>query len=90
MNITLTQEQIDSIVQPYLAKFEKDTAAIQAAAERSSAGVKRRADARVERAKARTTQWIQHYNSTRTALLKANGEIVVLKRRLRNGDWDQP
>ena len=88
--ITLTQEQEAAIIKTHADKFAKEVATIQAAADRQVAGAKRRADARVIRAKQRTTEWRQRYNTTRSALLKANGEIVVLKRRLRNGDWNQP
>ena len=75
--ITLTPKQIASIAKP-----------VDGRAEKALASYKRRADARVARADARTVEWKQHYRQARKSLIEARSEINELKRRLRNGEFE--
>lgn len=85
MNITLTQDQIELIARPIEERCERQIRELEAKAARSVAANKRRADARVEAARQRTSEWKQSYSDARSRLLAAQAEIVELKRRIREG-----
>lgn len=85
--ITLTPEQEEAIVAPYRAEFKKQLAREVADVARKGKALQRRTDARVERARQTAKKWKVQYAETRSKLLAAQGEIVHLKRRLRDGEW---
>jgi hypothetical protein len=87
--ITLTEEQERAIVAKHIAEFNKTITQLAAQHVKATAGVQRRADARVARARQSTKQWKVQYAETRSKLLAAQAEIVALKRRLRNGEWGE-
>lgn len=88
MNITLTPEQENAVVAKHAAEFERQLAVNIANHAKLAAALKRRADDRVDRAQQTAKDWKLRYQETRSKLLAAQAEIVVLKRRLRDGDWD--
>lgn len=68
MNITLTREQIASITAPIVEAHSK-----------AAASIKRNADARVDRANARTVEWKQRYSATRKLLLETQKKLRLLR-----------
>lgn len=87
--LTLTPEQDEAIVAKARAEFDKQVKQLEKQKAKEVASLKRRADDRVFRARQRATAWKAQYSDTRSKLLAAQAEIVILKRRLRNGDWDE-
>ena len=86
--ITLTPEQEQAIVGAYTAETRKLLKQAEAATAKSQAALKRRTDARVDRANQRATVWKVRYSNTRKLFLAAQAEITLLKRKLRTGDWE--
>jgi leucyl aminopeptidase (aminopeptidase T) len=86
--LALTQEQEDSLTAKVKADFDKQVKQLASQKVKEVAAIKRQADARVFRARQKTSNWKLQYAETRKNLLAARAEIIMLKRRLRNGEWD--
>jgi uncharacterized protein with WD repeat len=75
--IELTPEQVALICKP-----------IQTAADKRMAYEARKAERKLTNAKAETAKWRSSYGDVKRNLLAALTETTELKRRLRNGDWE--
>jgi phosphoribosylaminoimidazole carboxylase (NCAIR synthetase) len=89
MNLTLTLAQVETITAPAIKQF-KDRMAIEAnghaiKVKRLESKHRRKLDA----ANVRTADWKARYQMTRKNLLVAMTEIQQLKRRLRDGKWEE-
>ena len=87
-SITLTPEQEEAILAKPRAEFDRQLAQFEKQKAKEFEWLKRRTDDRVARAKQSTVAWKAEYVATRSLLRAAQAEIVILKRRLRNGDWE--
>lgn len=87
--ITLTPDQVKAVVAKHALEFDRQLAMNVTNYNKIIAATKRRADAKVDRANQRTTDWKLKYEETRRKLLAAQAEIVALKRRLKAGEWDE-
>jgi hypothetical protein len=88
MNLTLTLAQVETITAPAIQQY-KARMAIEAnghaiKVKRIESKHRRKLDA----ANARTADWKARYQMTRKNLLAAMTEIQELKRRLRDGKWE--
>ena len=86
--LELTQEQVDAIRNPVVVFYEERERIIKAQAAKPYAALQRRTDARIEKAKRETKEWKEHYKEARKNLIAARNEITILKRKLRNGEWE--
>ena len=86
--IVLTQAQIEAITTPATQKFKADLVVQANDHARKVKALQRAANAKVDRANQRCTDWKLQYTETRKLLLLAQGEIVTLKRRIRNAEWE--
>ena len=86
--ITLTLEQEQAIVRPYMEAHMRLAAEEKKRDDKLRAGIKRKADDRVARANQTAKDWKLRYSETRRSLLAAQAEIITLKRRLRDGDFE--
>lgn len=89
ITIVLTQAQIEAITTPAIQQFKADLVVQANDHARKVKALQRAANAKVDRANQRCNDWKLRYNETRKLLLAAQAENVVLKRRIRNADWEE-
>lgn len=87
--ITLTEGQEWLIAAPYIVERDKAVAQAEARAAKAYTALQRRTQSRIDKAKQETIEWKQRYLETRKQLIATRTEISDLKRRLRNGEWDE-
>lgn len=82
--ITLTHEQVQSVLTKHIAPLTAQLAADVKKNDSRIAGVKRRADKRVENARNKTSEWRQRYGDMRKRLLEMQAENAELRRIIRD------
>ena len=88
MNITLTPEQILALVKPIEDRYDIALKGAKAKLAKESESMQRKANTKLNAANQRASEWKQSYQAARKNLLAAQAEITDLKRRLRNGEWN--